>query len=171
MERTSTNGAFAGNSIILNGGGTLLISDSNQIGNTTNMIMSGGTLALGNSGSESLGTLTLTANSIIDLVSISNFDLYFGNSAMNLWSGTLTINNWSGDQTGGTNSRIFFSNNSSGLTSGQLSQINFSGWGSGAILLSNGELVPNIVPEARTIVAVLIIFGIVFWRDFLKKKV
>lgn len=168
MERTSTNGAFTGSSILLNGGGTLLISNSNQIGNSTNLIMNGGTLTTGTTGSETLGTLTLTANSIIDFAAISNFDLYFGNSSMNLWSGTLTINDWSGNQTGGTNSRIFFSNNSSGLTSAQLAQVNFTGFGSGAILLSNGELVPNIVPETSVmwagILLVLIFMARQFWE-------
>ncbi len=170
MERTSTDGSFRGNSIVLNSGGTLLLSQSNQIKDTTGMIMNGGTLETGVLGSDTVGALTLVANSIINLAAISDFDLFFANSMVNIWNGLLTINNWTGDQSGGIGGRLFFGNNNTSLTNQQLSQVQFNGFGTGAILLTNGELVPNMVPEARVVIAGLMVFSIFLYRELNSRR-
>ncbi len=155
------------NTITINSGGTFFISSPNRVSGSPDIILNGGDLNItAHNGTEHLGALTLTSSSSITLESISSFRLYFQNSSLQSWTNTLTINNWTGDSLGGTADRIFFGS-SSGLTSTQLSQISFTGFGTGAIILTSGELVPVVIPETPTIVyisvlaLIIIIFEIV----------
>lgn len=149
-------------------GGTLLLAGDNRIADTVNMTLNSGTFATGGY-DETLGTLTLSANSAIDLGSGSSY-LNFGDSSATSWgAATLTINNWSGSATGSGTDRIYFGSSSSGLTGSQLSKIVFAdpfGPGSGyypAGILSTGEIVP--VPEPATIALVCLLIVVVGWRE------
>lgn len=166
LELASSATAIAGTSITVNTGGTLLLSGSDQIANSTNLTLAGGVFSLGTGFSDELGTLTLTSDSSISLgASIHN--LRFGASNLAVWTpGTmLTIFGWTGlPDTGGTAGRIFFGADDLALTSAQLSQITFNGF-SGAKLLSSGELVPVAVPEAETVLAAALLALLVAWKE------
>ncbi len=150
LSKTAGTNAITGN-LNIQSGGTLLLAQSHQINNTSNLTLAGGTFnTQGNS--ETLGTLTLNATSTIDLGN-GNSILQFANSAAPPWnvSAQLLIQNWSGLLTGGGTDQIYFGNNTSGLTPAKLSQIQFINPAGlapgtyGAQILPTGEIVP--VPE------------------------
>ncbi len=175
LAKTAGVDAIAGSSITVNTGGTLLLGAANQIANTTAMTLAGGTFSTGltTGFSETLGALTLSGNSSINLGTTSHLLNFADSSALSgVWSGSLTIYGWAGTLgASGTAGQIFFGSTAAGLTSSQLGQISFSGFGNAAILLGTGELVPVIVPEASTVLAALLILGIFLYRerDFLTK--
>jgi autotransporter-associated beta strand protein len=149
--------------------GTMLLGADNRIGNSTNMILSGGTFAT-NGYSDSLGTLTLTEDSIIDFGGGDSI-LSFANSSGETWNpnATLTIINWSGQPGyGNGGSQLFFGNNDSGLSSAQLGQIFFADYADSDFYINNlhladGEVVP--VPEPRAIAAAFGLTLLIFWRE------
>ena len=161
--------------ITINSGGTLLLSGSNgvtdRIKNTATMTLNGGIFNTGglsehgaSNNTAGIGALTLQTTSTIDMGSAASI-IAFADSHLSSWSGTLNIINWSGNPaTGGGTDEIFVSTNSSGLTASQLAEVHFySGalgvgdYGPGALLLSNGELVP--IPEPRTWLAAALALG------------
>jgi hypothetical protein len=153
--------------------GTLLNGASDQISNDTNMVLGGGTYDT-NGFDEILGTLTLTANSTIDLNDSGGMGdsiLRFADSSAVAWTGGagLQITGWSGLLTGGGTDQIYFGTNSSGLTASQLSQITFvnpAGLTPGnyaAVILSTGEIVP--VPEPGVIAAAALLLTWLGWRE------
>jgi autotransporter-associated beta strand protein len=147
LNKTAGVNAVAGDTVISTGG-TLLLAANNQIANTSNMTLSGGTFNTGGF-TETLGTLTLTANSTIDMGNGSSV-LTFSPT----WTpagNTLTILNWTGLVHGGGTDQIFFGN-SQLFTTAQLASIRFDGYAPGAMQLSTGEIVP-IIPETSTLVA------------------
>lgn len=167
LNKTAGVDAVAGGTIEVNSGGTLLLANANQINNSVNLKLNGGTFSTGETTGfgDKLGTLTLSANSVIDLGSGVHW-LEFAASNGVAWTGstTLTINDWVGvGRQSGTQGRIYFGTDATGLTSAQLAQISFTGFGVGAMLLSTGELVP--VPEADVIVAALLIVAALVWRE------
>ena len=170
LELAKSNGvaSIAGSSITVNSCGTLLLSSSEQINNTAGLTLAGGTLAVSNiAGTETFGTLTLSGTSTIDLGTAA-YLLHFADSSSlsNIWTGSLTIYGWTGTPgASGTLGQISFGANSSGLTVSQLSMISFNGFGTGAILLTNGQLVPMVVPEASTILAALLLLAAVLHRE------
>jgi autotransporter-associated beta strand protein len=160
--------AFAPGSIQVDSGATLQLAANNQIGDGTGLILNGGTFRVGTSTtgfSDTLGTLTLSASSTIDLGSWTTGlrQLTFADSSAITWTGTLTITNWQG--VAGTSSdvaEIIFG--AGGLTSAQRSQVYWANQGiPGANLLGTGELVP--VPEPKIYVAALALLGVVGWRE------
>jgi autotransporter-associated beta strand protein len=168
----------ATSSIVVNAGGTLLLSQSagattDRINNSSTMTLNGGrfnTSGLsehnlsGTTVTPGIGALTLSSGSIIDLGNGASI-LAFANSANQTWSGTLSIYNWSGTAvTGKGIDQIYFGTDSTGLTSTQLSQIAFYSdfgttlLGTGAFASGlDGEVVP--VPETGTWVAAALAFG------------
>ena len=95
--------------------------------------------------SETLGTLTMNDNATIAL-GTGVHTLTFANSSAMAWMAakTLSITGWTGTAgQSGTAGKIIVGTDSNGLTAEQLAQINFSGYSNGAMLLSNGELVPS----------------------------
>ncbi len=169
LAKSSGVNAIAGSSITVNSGGTLLLGSSNQIVNSADLTLSGGTFSTGESVgfSETLGTLTLSGTSSINLGTASHLLQFADSSALSgSWSGALTIYGWNGiPYSSGTAGQIFFGNTSSSLTSGQLSMISFDGFGSGAILLTTGELVPVAVPGAPAVLSALLIAATIAYRE------
>ena len=179
-----------GGNVFVNRGGTLLFGGNNQINQAVFQPIAigggagtpqakidaggfsqgtGGTPVIPSSGTIGLGALTLNSSSIIDLTSTSV--LHFADSSANSWTGTLSIYDWTGSTTGGGAEQILFGQTVTGLNAGQLGQIQFysdagnTALGSGALILADGEIIPNLVavPEASTWLAGgLAILGVIF---------
>jgi len=171
LQKTSGN-AIAGSSIVLNGG-SLVFGGSNQIGDSTSLTLAGGDVFL-NDFSDTLGSLTLSTDSTIDLGSDAGDGsvLSFANSSANGWTGDLFITDWNGDTDGGGLDQVFFGNNASALTGGQVGSIFFvdpGNWNGiySARILSTGEVVPVPVPEPGTYAAgacMVLALGLFEWR-------
>jgi hypothetical protein len=131
--------------------------------------LNGGTFRVGTSTtqfSETLGTLTLSASSTIDLGSWTGGttprQITFANSSAITWSGTLTITNWQGVALQSSDvAEIIFG--TGGLTSTQLGQIYFANQNINGGTLIGGELVP--VPEPRVYAAAVALLAVVGWRE------
>jgi len=143
--------------------GTLLLGSANRITDSSNMKLSGGTFATGGF-NETLGELTLAANSTIDLGNGASI-LRFANSSQDVWTSdtTLTIVNWNGDS-----DALFFDSAMTALTSGQVSQIRFLNPNGvtgifGAMILADGRVVP--VPEPATIGFGALLIGAIGLRE------
>jgi autotransporter-associated beta strand protein len=170
LSNTGASNSFAPGSIQVDSGATLQLAANNQIGDSSGLILNGGTFRVGTSTSqfsETLGTLTLSASSTIDLGSWTGGttprQITFANSSAIVWTGTLTITNWQGVARQSSDvAEILFG--AGGLTSTQLGQIYFANQGiSGATLLGSGELAP--IPEARVAWAALALSLFVIWRE------
>lgn len=155
--------------------GTLLFGASNRVADSSNFRLSGGTLATGGF-SDTVGTLTLTANSTIDMGAGASI-LNFSNSSSTTWTtgATLSITNWSGiPNTGGGTDQIFFGTTSSGLTSAQLDQIFFINPASlpagtyAAKILASGEVVP--VPEPGIWAALALLASWITFREIKRRR-
>ena len=176
LQATATNALGSTSSVVVNTGGSLLVTVGNAINNSASMTLAGGTLAMNGTFNESVGALTLTANSIIDL---EGFDGTLTFSGLGDWSAntTLSITNWSGVNKYGTpvgsgvaNRHVVFAN-TTGLNS-YLDRISFySGdFGQGfagtafqiGLAPGPGEIAP--VPEPETwVTGVLLLLGGGFW--------
>ncbi len=150
MTITGTN-TYTGNTTIGNGtanaANILNIGSSTALSSSSPVVLSGGTLAIGGNFNASASGLVLTANSEIDFGSNTS-QLTFGNATRT--GGTLTIDNWAGSAYGGGSSQLIvsgFNLATSGFTGnatlGTINEISFNGWGSGALRLASGEIVPN----------------------------
>lgn len=126
--------------------GTLALGAADRIANTGNLVMAGGTFATGGFG-ETLGTLTLAANSIIDLGSGASA-LVFADSSATSWTSSVSLSfvNF----TEGVDS-IRIGTSSGGLTGGQLAQITLNG--QLAAIDANGFLTVSSVPEPSAFAA------------------
>ena len=163
-----TANSFAPGSIQVDSGATLQLAANDQIGNTTGLILNGGTFRIGTAStgfSDTLGTLTLSASSTIDLGAWTTGvrQLTFANSSAITWTGTLTITNWQGVALQSSSvAEIIFG--AGGLTSGQLAQVSWADQGiTGGTLIGGGELVP--VPEPRVYAAAVALLAVVGWRE------
>ena len=126
--------------------GTLALGASNVLADTSNVVLGGGTLAAATF-SDTIGTLSLTANSSITLGSGSS--LVFADSKALDWTGhTLSITGTFTDSLS-----IRFGTDASGLTSTQLALISING--SGAFLDSSGFLTTSAIPEPSTYAALV----------------
>jgi autotransporter-associated beta strand protein len=209
---TTLSGANTYTGLTTVNGGTLEAAATNSLGSTSGVTITGGTLLLSGGGStrihdsatvtlnagtlataalktggleETVGKLTLTLDSVIDLGTLNSSNaLRFASSTTDggnnpLWNGasTLHIWNWSGSTSGGGADQIFVGTSNSGLTSSQLDQIRFysdaglSFLGTASFAASGfGELVP--IPETGTLFAAFGLLGLVVlcgrrrnWRD------
>jgi fibronectin-binding autotransporter adhesin len=169
LSNSSGNAINDSASITVNAGASLVLGASNQIGDGIGLILAGGTFVVGNDSagfSETLGTLTLSASSTIDLGSYATGlrQLVFSNSSAITWSGTLTITNWQGvAQQSSDVAEILFG--TGGLTSTQLGQIYFANQNiSGGVLIGgSGELAP--IPEAPVIWGAIAVTLVIGWRE------
>jgi len=162
---------YNGPTIITNGG-TLVLGVNNAVPTSSGLVLGGGTFIVGDSTtrySQTLGTLTLTENSVIDLGSYSSgsvLQLSFADSSGVSWTSgkTLTITNWQGvAQQSSDVAEIIFAG--TGLTPGQLGQVYWANQNiNGGMLLSGtGELVP--IPEPRVYAAAVALLAAVGWRE------
>jgi len=160
-------------SVVVNNGGSLLVTAGNSINNTAGLTLGGGTLGMNGTFNESVGALTLTANSIIDLNGFNGTLTFYG---LGGWSDgtTLAITNWSGLNKYGTpvgsgiaNRHVVFTD-TSGLDS-YLNRISFysgdfgQGFAGTAFEIGfTGQIAP--VPEPETwATAILLLAWAVFW--------
>lgn len=163
------NALGAAKSVRVDAGATLQLAASNQLGDSTSLILNGGTLLAGSASGafvEALGTLTLTADSTLDLGGGAGQSIiHFADSSAVAWErgAVLTIKNWrdvASDAAAAT--RLIFGQG--GLTSPQLAQIRFDGFGAGSRLTGpDGELVP--IPEAPVSAAAVALLVFIAWRE------
>jgi fibronectin-binding autotransporter adhesin len=182
-------------SVVVNSGGTLLLGASNQINGgalgtvAANMTLNGGTFNTGGfaQASNTLGTLTLSATSNIDLGVGSNSSIvHYDISSSQGWvsGSTLYVDDWNGtfglinNSTAGGNGpdELFFGSSTSGLTSTQVDQIVFvdpNGLGGNydAEILDTGEVVPfKPVPEPGTYAAGGALVGLAGWWEWRRRR-
>jgi autotransporter-associated beta strand protein len=156
-------------------GGSLLISASNAVNDSAAIELAGGDLAVSGAVTDTVGVLTLSANSVIDLSGLTG-SISFADSSAAVWSDvSLAIWNWNGTNLYGTsygagNRQVFFGSDTNGLQQSQLDKISFySDSGStfigNAYLRSNGEIAA--VPEPAVVVTAVLLLGwagVVVWR-------
>jgi fibronectin-binding autotransporter adhesin len=136
---------YTGNTTI---SGVLELGGNGRLPAGTNLTMSANLNAALNTGGFSQNFGTLAIGGAFNIATIDQGAgasvLHFANSSTTSWgSNSLQILNWSGSSLGGGTDQLFVgSNGFSGLTHDQLNHIQF-GVGVGALLLSTGELVPN----------------------------
>ncbi|MES2308426.1 MAG: hypothetical protein V4507_06155 [Verrucomicrobiota bacterium] len=156
LNKSAGINATASTSIAVGLGSALTWNASEQLVNTANISVSGGTLNLSGK-SETVGTLTTTGNSIINLSTTSS--IIFSDSSINLWSGTLKLYNYD-------NTDVIGFSTSTGLTASQLSMINFYSDAGTTLLGSGGKLDSNgfltlAIPEPQSMALLLIALMIV----------
>ena len=118
------------------------LTDSDKIIDATNVELAGNLSSGGFS--ETLGMLTISNNSILNLLNTPH-SIVFANSSSMFWDTTkkITIKGWTGTAGAtGTNGKVFVGTDATGLTLDQLNQITFEGY-SGATILASGEVVPS----------------------------
>ena len=141
--------AYTGGSTVT--AGTFAIGASNVLADTGAITLNGGTLAIGDGFSDTLGTLDLNASSGLSIGAGASL-LFADSSALDWGSFTLSI--------GGSfisGSSIKFGSSSSALTAGQLAQISSSGFTNFG-LDAGGFLTASAVPEPSSF-AILAGFG------------
>ena len=171
LSNVGGNAVHSSSSITVNSGAALVLGASNQIGDGIGLVLNGGTFIVGTDFagySETLGTLTLSASSTIDLGSYSTGlrQLVFAASQSITWAtnAVLTITNWQGFAGQSSDvAEILFG--TGGLTTTQLSQIYFANQGiSGGVLVgAQGELAP--IPEAPVSAGAAVVVLVVLWRE------
>jgi autotransporter-associated beta strand protein len=171
----ATAGATGNTSnVVINNGGSFLVTADDAIGTNTDIELNGGTLAFGAAGYDGyVGALTLSANSTIDLGTSSNGVLIRFNSInWNNPNALLSIYNWTGNtyyQGGYDNNldKVIFTD-SANLSSVELQRINFysgmdqSSFVGNAFLIQGGAYPNQIiaVPEPETyLTGVILLLG------------
>lgn len=148
------NGTLIAPTIYLWDGGILNIGPSPAtISNTVSVILFGGTIQL-NTSTQSLASVMLYENSLVDFASGSS-SLTFANSSDRSWNAgqIITVSNWNGSASGGGADQLFFGSGENGLTPAQLQQIEFvnpAGFPAEtwfAKILPTGEVVPTTIPS------------------------
>lgn len=173
LAATGSAQALGGVSSIDINGGTLLLSQANQINNSAALDLDNGTFSLQDN-SETLGSLTLTSTSTIDMGSNSGPGaiLTFSDAVDSgtYAGGTLNISNWDGvvDDGGGNNQIIF----SSSLSQTFLNNVYWTDLGfQGAKQLATGEIVPfTPIPEPSTYLGGSILAGFIGWHFWRRRK-
>ena len=159
LQLNSSTGAGAGSasSVSVASGATLLVSQSNQVNDSANVSLSGGTIRTAAGVSEVFQNLSVTTASFLD------FGATYGNaSSMSFGSYTpsalLTINNFDfgstlffkTDLTSTINNSSFFTFNNGGISS--------YSWDEGS-----GTFTITAIPEPSTYLAATGLLALVFW--------
>jgi hypothetical protein len=150
-------------------GGAVALGANDVLGGSLDLDLNGGTFIVGSNGTrytDSLGTLTLSADSVIDMGATGNLGtITFADSSGVVWAtnAVLTITNWQGaTRTQSEFTQLVFGTN--GLSSTQLAQIRFADQDiTGGVLLGNGELAP--IPEAPVVWGAAALAAFIFWRE------
>ena len=159
--------------VTINTGGTVLLgttAGNNRISNTAEVALAGGTLNTGGF-SETVGKMTLSGNSTLDLGAGASLLTFDGTST--LGTSGLTVLNWSGTQgsTGGTDQLLFTNSSFVGGTSTTQIQFNVGGTFYAADFRTiNGntiEAIANltVVPEPATIFGAGALLLALAWRE------
>jgi autotransporter-associated beta strand protein len=135
--------------------GTLRLGAANRLADTGGLVLAGGTFSTGGF-SETLGTLTLSANSVIDL-GAGDSDLVFAASNGVTWASSVTLSFIHFDA--GTDS-IRIGTGDSGLSAGQLGQITINGFATG--IDADGFLFISAVPEPSAFALLAGLGGLAF---------
>ncbi|MBS1535117.1 MAG: T9SS sorting signal type C domain-containing protein [Bacteroidetes bacterium] len=140
----SGNNTYTGTTTLT--GGVLEIAAADRIANSSPINFNGGTFSTGATTgfNETLGVVSLNANSTIKL-GTGIHTLTFANSSAATWGAfTLTIDGWSGvPGPSGTASEGKIQVGTGGLIASQLAKIQFTGFPAGAAITASGELVPS----------------------------
>ena len=165
LQAAAANALGSTTSVLVGNGGSFLVTEGDSINNTAGITLAGGTLALNGSFSESVGALTLSANSTIDLLGFNGTLTFAG---LGFWTNnaSLSITNWNGVNKYGTpvgsgvaDRHVVFTN-TTGLDS-TLSRISFYsgsfgvGFAGTAYEFGGGEI--GAVPEPETIVTAMVL--------------
>ncbi len=162
LEKDANVTAVAGN-VTVNTGGTLLLASTEQIVDTANITLGGGTIQIGGNITETMNNLTLTADSVIDFGGgdgILEFNDFIFSDGTDDY--TLTVRNWTGNigvNGGGGPDQLVFGTE---LTENQLAQIRFEGYDP-SIQLDDLEVVP--IPEPGAVAAGVGLLGLLGWRE------
>jgi autotransporter-associated beta strand protein len=118
LTAASANALGSTSSVVVSNGGSLLVTAGDSVNDSAGVTLAGGTLAVNGTFNESVGLLTLSANSIIDLGGFTG-TLRFGGVGSWASNTTLAIWNWNGINhygnavgNGANNRHVVFSNNS-----------------------------------------------------------
>lgn len=124
--------------------GTLALGVNHALPSGGALTLSGGTLALV-AHTQTLGLLTITGNSTFNFGGAGGA-LVFGNSAAQIWSGTLTITNYAT-----ASNSLRFGNDGVGLSALQLGAIRFADYGNALGQIDSlGFITPSAIPEPST---------------------
>ena len=166
LEANASGALGATGNITVHNGGSILVQASNAIGNSSNVNLNGGTWSFNGDISDTVGALTLSANSTIDMDN-GNISLIFSSLASALTSSTrLNVYNYTL-----YSDHIYFTSNAN--LSSSLQYISFySDFGSSFIgnsfiegLSSPWQVRPVPEPETWATAALLLIGGgIWMWR-------
>ena len=178
LQAATANALANTSQVVLNNGGSFLVTADDAIGTNTDIELNGGTLAFGAAGYDGyVGALTLSANSTIDLGTSSNGVLLrFTNINWNNPNALLSIYNWtgnteySGNPGGGLDQVVIGNATTTALSTSQLQQIHFysgieqSSFIANAFQITSGTYNREIiaVPETETyFYAVALLAGLV----------
>ena len=96
LAAASANALASTSEIIVNNGGSFLVTADDAVNDNADVTLAGGTLAVNGTFNESVGLLTLSANSVIDLNSYNGTLRFSGVSASWAPTANLSIWNWNG---------------------------------------------------------------------------
>jgi autotransporter-associated beta strand protein len=186
VSAAAANALVNTGNITLNPGGSLLVTADDAIGTNTGIALNGGTLAFGAGYNGTVGALTLSANSTIDLGTSSNGVLLrFTNINWNNPNALLSIYNWTGNTEysgtpgGGLDQVVFGNATTPVLSTSQLQQINFysgtteSSFIANAFQITSGTYNREIiaVPEPETyLTGILLILGFSIYQLHLARE-
>jgi autotransporter-associated beta strand protein len=161
--------------IVVNTGGSFLVTTDDSVNNSAGVTLAGGSLAFSGNRNETFGALTLSANSTLDFGTESVVAI-FSSLAMNGYS--LSVYNWTGTTlwNGGTgnNTDQFYVNSTMGDS--DLARISFystsfqnSFLGDGYQIMSGGfanQIIPVPEPETYATAALLLLSGVIWsWKQ------
>ena len=178
--------SVSGSTIAVNSGGTLLLGQANQIGDTTGITMSGGTLNTGGL-QDAVGKLTVSANSTIQgmnstsgsAFTFSDIDLgnystsggstltFLNSSGTSYAQGTiiqlstLAASSWTGYTTTSLNN---FADKISFSDANLRAQINFGGGTSGTTLTVAA------IPEPKVYAAAVVLLALIGWTEVRRRR-
>ena len=177
--------------VVVNSGGTLMLGASNQINGgalgsvAANLKLNGGTFATAgfSQASNTLGTLTLSATSTIDL-GAGTSSIHFDVSNGQTWNpgSDLLVLNWNGTigGSGGGTDQLIFGTTSGSLTTSQVGQIIFVNpngvagtydaeiLGTGEVIASSTPFKP--IPEPGTYAAGGVLAGLLGWWEWRRRR-
>jgi autotransporter-associated beta strand protein len=161
LQASSANALGATSQVVMNNGGSFLVSASDSVSDNAAINLNGGTLAIGGGVGEVVGALTLSANSTIDMNGVGNSWITFA-SLTSVLDDSRRLEVW--NYTPGSDA-IYFQDQTNLASS--LNYISFySGAGTGTFYnalntssFSAPELYATVVPEPSTYIAAALLLG------------